>query len=251
MKYKFIFLVFVFSNVLSFFLQAQNIDTSTKIPFVQVSYEFAIPGADLAKRFGASSTISPSFIFKTKKNYLIGAGFSYIFGNNVKQDSLFHHIKTSTHEIIDGNGTYAQVYTYERGIYPALYIGKIFDLWSANSNSGFCILLSAGLFQHKIRIDNPMNAAPQLKGDYRKGYDRLTNGLGISEFIGYYYFSDKRVLNFYAGIESMQAWTKCRRTYNFDDMGADNSQRFELLSGYKVGWIIKLTGRNKNQFYYY
>jgi len=248
---KFIMIFFLLS--ISFIIKGQDKKevTSENFPFFQASYGFALPGADLAKRFGAASSVSPAFFFKTKNNWLAGLSFSYMFGNKIKQDSLFHNLKTSTDEIIDGNGTYAQVYTFQRGIYPAFYIGKIFNFLSSNPNSGPCIMLSAGLFQHKIRIDNPLNAAPQLRDDYRKGYDRLTNGLGISEFVGYYYFSDNRILNFYAGFESLQAWTKCRRDYNFDDMSVDNSKRFELSTGFKVGWIIKLSGRNKKDYFYY
>lgn len=248
---KIIILVLILTSSIISKGQDKSDEVSNSIPFFQATYSFSIPGADLAKRFGVSSTISPAFLFKTKNNWIVGAGFSYIFGNNVKQDSLFHNLKTSADEIIDGNGTYAQVYTYQRGMYPAFYAGKIFNFLSSNHNSGPCIMLSAGLFQHKIRIDNPLDAAPQLRGDYRKGYDRLTNGLGVSEFIGYYYFSDTRVLNFYAGVECLQAWTQCRRDYNIDDMSVDKSKRFELSTGIKIGWILKLTGRAKKDYFYY
>jgi len=251
MNNKIFFLIFTI--ICSFKLLAQNsgTDTSTNIPMFQLNYNFSFPGGALAQRFGVSSSVGPSVMIKTKSNLLLGVGYSYIFGNKVKEDSLFKLIKTSSGEIIDGNGTYGQVYVYERGFYTAIYVGHVFNLLAANKNSGLCVLLSTGLLQHKIRIDNPLNTVPQLRGEYKKGYDRLTNGPAISEFVGYYYFGNKRLLSFYAGFEFIQAWTKCRRDYNFDDMAPDNKKRFDMLSGIKAGWIISLAKKKKNDYYFY
>jgi hypothetical protein len=96
-----------------------------------------------------------------------------------------------------------------------------------------------GLFQHKIRIqDDPQVVVSSLAGDYKKGYDRLTNGLAITEFIGYQHFAKNRLINFYAGIELTQGFTQNRRDYNFDTFERDDAKRFDGLVGFKLGWVL-------------
>ena len=87
-------------------------------------------------------------------------------------------------------------------------------------------------------------------GDYAKGYDRLTDGISTNEFIGYMYIGNKRLLTFYAGFDFTQAWTRDRRGYNFDLHGPDNTKRFDMLSGIKVGWIIPIYRIAPDKYYY-
>ena len=96
------------------------------------------------------------------------------------------------------------------------------------------------------------NTAPQLLDDYKKGYDRLAGGLGISEFIGYTYLSNSKLINFYLGFEINQSWSKPKRDVNFDT-GEPNPKlnRYDVLYGIKVGWIIPLFKRLPEKYYYY
>jgi len=107
------------------------------------------------------------------------------------------------------------------------------------------------LLQHHIRIENKDNNAPQVLGDYKKGYDRLTNGFAAKTFIGYQYLDSKRRFNFYAGFEFYQAWTKNRREYNFDTMSRDNNLYHDYLYSFKAGWILPIYYRTPDKFYYY
>ena len=111
--------------------------------------------------------------------------------------------------------------------------------------------IGAGLLQHHIRIENKDNNTPPVLDEYKKGYDKLTNGLSTREFIGYQYLSNKNILNFYAGFEFYQAWTECRRDYNFDTMEEDNTKRNDYLFGVRVGWILPLYQKAPNEYYYY
>ena len=234
------------------FSQKVNVkDSSISVAMFTANYAFQIPGGDLAKRFGANSSIGSNFMIKTKKNFLFGVDGNFIFGSQIKEDSLFANIATSDGHIINANGEFADVRTYERGFNTSFKAGKIFPLLGPNPNSGFVFLGSVGLLQHKIRIETPGNTVPALKGDYKKGYDHLTNGLCVSEFVGYMYFGNKRLVSFYAGFEFMQAWTQCRRDFNYSTMTRDNTKRFDLMNGLKVGWIIPLYLRTANSYYYY
>jgi hypothetical protein len=67
---------------------------------------------------------------------------------------------------------------------------------------------------------------PQVQGAYAKGYDRLTNGPAISQYIGWLHLDRKKLVNFNAGIEIIEAFTQNRRDFNFDQMKKDDSKRF-------------------------
>jgi hypothetical protein len=245
---------FCFSILYCFstFSQKVNVkDSSVFAPMFTANYSFQIPGGDLAKRFGANSTIGSSFMVKTKSNFLLGVDGNFIFSSQIKEDSLFSNITTTDGHIINANGEFADVRTYERGFTFSFKAGKIFPMLGPNPNSGFVLLGSVGLLQHKIRIETPGNTVPALKGDYKKGYDHLTNGLCVSEFIGYMYLGNKRLISFYAGFEFIQAWTQCRRDYNFITMTQDKTKRFDLMNGFKIGWIIPIYVRTAKNYYYY
>ena len=130
-------------------------------------------------------------------------------------------------------------------------IGKLFSLSDVNPRSGIRFTISSGLLQHKIRIqDDPVRDVPQLSTEYRKGYDRLTNGLTFNEFIGYQMLSRNRRINFYAGLEFTQAFTKSRRDFNFDTMTAETENRVDLLYGFRVGWVLPFYFGNAGDIYY-
>ena len=113
------------------------------------------------------------------------------------------------------------------------------------------MLTGIGFLQHKKRIEVTGNVVPELTRDYRKGYDRLSNGPAITQFIGYHYLSNRRLINFFGGFEAIAALTKNRRGYNYDTMEYDNKQRFDLLYGIRFGWIIPLYKKKPKEFYFY
>jgi len=244
-------IIFIFlSSLLFLSTNAQvNIKDSTVFaPLISASYSYQWPGGDLVNRFGSNSSIGAAFMIKTKSNWIFGIDGNFIFGNNVKEDGILDSISTEKGQIIDENGNNANIDFFERGFLASLKIGRLFSLFGPNKNTGVVIIGSVGLLQHKIRIEGD---APPIQDDYKKGYDRLTNGLALSEFIGYLYLGNKRVLNFYAGFEFTQAWTRNRRSYNFDTMKKDETKRIDVLSGIRAGWIIPLYKRVPDEYYYY
>lgn len=82
-----------------------------------------------------------------------------------------------------------------------------------------------GILQHKIRIEHQDNKIPQLEGDYLKGYDRLSNGLMVHQFVGYFHMSNNRLINFFVGAEAWQGFTKNRRDLNFDTKMHDDKTK--------------------------
>jgi hypothetical protein len=227
-------------------------DSSVTVNMLYAAYAYQFPGGDLRERFGNNSGIGGGYQVKLKKNWLLGVDFNYIFGNNVKgADSLFQSISTAEGFVINSNGEYTDIYFYERGFHISARFGKVFPVWSPNPNSGPFVMGGVGLLQHKIRIENPMNTAPQISGEYKKGYDKLTNGIAVSEFVGYMFMGSRRLVSFFAGIECTQAFTQSRRSHDFNLRRYDAKSRVDLLWGIRVGWIIPFYKRAPAGYYYY
>jgi hypothetical protein len=249
---KQLFAVLGFLAIFSSQAQFSANDTALSIPMFYAAYSYQVPGGDMADRFGGNSTIGGGFQWKASSNWIFGADLSFIFGSNIKNpDSLMTNLKTVNGNIIDMAGNFASVDIYERGFNVAFKFGKIIPVISPNPNSGILIMGGIGYLQHKIRIEVDDNSVPQLNGDYKKGYDRLAGGPSISEFIGYTFLSDNRMLNFFGGVEFVQGWTKALRDVNFDTMVPDNKKnRFDSFIGIKVGWIVPVFQRLPEKYYY-
>ena len=250
---KILLFSFCLSLVLKSYSQISIKDSSINTGMFSANYSYDIPLGDLKDRFGDNSTIGGKFSYKTTKNWIFEFQGDFIFGNSIKEDNIFDSIKTpktSAGYIIDGNGRYAEVHLYERGYKFSLNGGKILPIIGPNKNCGIALIQGFGFIQHKIRIENPDNITPQIKGDYKKGYDRLTNGFAMTQFIGYVHLGNNRLFSFYAGIEFTEAWTRNRRSYNFDTQMQDDKLRFDGMCGAKVGWIIPMYKKVPKQFYY-
>jgi hypothetical protein len=244
-------------NMLALFLLplglfSQVRDSAIFIPMFTGSYSFQIPGGELKDRYGPNSNVSVSFLVKNKKGILYGLGADFLFGSNLKPEArgVLDSLRLDNGEILNDNGEYAKIVMSERGFYLWGKAGYLLPVRKINPNSGFLFTVSTGLFQHKIRIENDGNNTYQILGDYKKGYDRLTNGLAVSEFCGFMFFGKRQVVNFFAGFEFQQAWTRCRRDFNFDTRVKDNHLRTDLLYGFRIGWMVPLYKRMSTGYYY-
>lgn len=240
-------ITFLSINLLS---QVSVKDSSIYTPYVGVSYGYQLAAGDLAKRFGNSSAVGGNLDFKTKKYWIFGVNGCYFFGKDVKE-SLFDSIATPSGAIIDGNGEFADVRLYERGFTASLTAGRMFSFKRPNPNSGIVFSVGAGFIQHKIRIETIGNKVPQLSKEYKKGYDRLTNGFLLSQNLGYLYLSDNRLINIYFGLECMQGFTQSRRSFDYDLMKQDTQKRVDIMYGAKIAWILPLYKRAPQEFYTY
>lgn len=216
-----------------------------------ISYAAQTPAGDLVDRFGPNFNLGLNLEYITdKSNFIFGLESGYMFGNEVKVNVL-QNLQTAEGFIIGNDRTYADIQLRMRGFYFGALIGKLFTLSEVNKRSGIRFTISSGILQHKIRIqDDPLRDVAQLSTEYKKGYDRLTNGLAFNEFIGYQLLSRNRRINFYAGIEMTQAFTQSRRDYNFDTMSVDEESRLDLLFGIRVGWVLPFYFGNAGNIYY-
>ncbi|RLD41733.1 MAG: hypothetical protein DRI88_12290, partial [Bacteroidetes bacterium] len=158
----------------SWSMQAQvNANDSVVAAFMpSFSYAYQFPGGDVAKQYGNNSTIGGALMYKTRKNILLSLDVNFIFGSDIKNaDSILRMVLTDNGFIIDGNGVYALYNMYERGYSINFRIGKVLHLLSANPNSGVLLMGGFGYLLHRMKIDVQHQTAPQLEGDYGKGYD--------------------------------------------------------------------------------
>ncbi len=226
-------------------------DSCINAPMFYATYAYQITGGDVGKRFGNNSAIGGGFQMKTKRNWVFGGEFNYMFGGKVKnQESILSSIVNSDGFLITSSGEYAEVHFIEAGYNFSLKAGKIFPVFGSNPNSGIFISLQPGFLQHKIKINNPNNTAPQLAGDYKYGYDEMANGFSATEFLGYMYMGNKRIYSFYAGFEFTQAFTKCRRAFNFNTMTYNSGTNSDFFYSFRVGWLIPLYRRAPVGYYY-
>lgn len=226
-------------------------DTAMFIPTVAAGYGYFLPEADMVKRFGENSSLFLNIDFKLPSNWMVGVNGSYIFGKEVK-DNPFYYI-TKDNVFINTDGDQADVRMYERGFTVSGTFGRVFAKSKKRPNSGFIANVGVGFIQHKIRIEVIGNNVPQLDKNYKKGYDRLTNGLLLSENVGYLFLSNNRLVNFYVGLECMQGFTSSKRDYDFDKMKPDTQKRIDVLTGVKVAWILPLYKQvvKANSYYIY
>ena len=245
-----IFTLLSFSSALN--AQTNPGDSAVRAFIPNFTFAYQLPGKDMAVDFGSNANIGGGFFYKSKSNILLSLDFNYLFGNTIKNEQqILSMVLNQDGYIIDGNGTYALYAMYERGYSVNMRIGKILNLLSVNPNSGVIIMGGAGYLSHFVKIDNQYHTAPQISDDYALGYDHSRGGLTLNQFIGYYFLGNSRILNFYAGFEFFQAFTRSQRDYSFDLMKKDTKKYTDLFYGFKIGWMIPVYKRAPRKFYYY
>lgn len=249
---KGLFLLLFFVIVLQHVYAQKSIrDSVLNFAAIGAEWGLQVPFGDMADRFGFGGITGGGVMYKTKKNIVYEGNFGFIYGNRVKEDSILKPIMTSQDFIIDRTGNPAEVFLFERGFTVTGRVGKIFTFIGPNPNSGLHVALGMGFMQHKIRIQDNLESVPQLQGDYRKGYDRLTNGWLISQSVGYQHFSNYRLVNYYIGFEFYEAITENRRSFNYDTGEHDGRTRLDILGTMVVRWYFPTYKRQPKEFYFY
>ncbi len=247
----------------------QNIrDSSITMMLLEVSYLGSTPGGDLSQRFGWTNQMGGQVGLKHKSNFYATLGANFLWGETVKEGDMINQMgfdylydlsdTAFVREIgfIDANGNAERPSVFQRGLTVPLRIGKIFPKLSfsrkENDNSGPFLELGVQFIQHYIKYEFKSEQIPWLTDDFLKGYDRLSNGLGAMQSIGYRYFSSNRYLNFFVAFDISQNFTQNRRALNFDTNTVENEQRFDVLTGFRVGWSLPIYKvASSSEYYYY
>ncbi|MEE9438297.1 MAG: hypothetical protein V3V14_04805 [Saprospiraceae bacterium] len=220
-------------------LSQKESPTFNKIGAINLSFGYGVefPFADMADRYSTNLKFTLGIEKVTKSQWIYGLEFAFMFGDTVKEDVL-HSLRIPNGEVLGADNAYADVFTRERGLFLGINFGKIIK-FNKNSRSGLRLTNAIGIFQHYVRIGDEHRSLPQLDGDYKKGYDRLSRGLALRQFVGYHHISDNKRINFIIGLEFTEGFTKHVRAIDFDT-GLMTSQktRFDGLVSLKAAYIL-------------
>ncbi|HMX04130.1 MAG TPA: hypothetical protein PK511_07965 [Chitinophagales bacterium] len=224
-------------------------DSCVKANIIQVDLGVGMPAFDMAERFGVHALVGGGYQYKSNHNWLFGVNGNFIYGSIVHEDSLMSNLRNEAGYVIGSDGLGYNPILWESGFTAKWETGKITNIWSINPNSGLTFIGGIGLMQHKIWIYIDETVVPQLDETNRKGYDRLSNGLMLSQFAGYYLFSNKYFVNFRGGIEVVEAFTQNRRIVNYDTQMTDDEMRFDMLINLKFSWNLPIYNQPKTRYY--
>lgn len=249
MKTRLVFVLLMFSAGLS----AQVSSTEPKgVVLSKFTYGAQLPAGTLQERFGSNFIAGGGLDWQWgPKNWLLGLDAQYLFGNRVKEDPLAG-LRTQEGYIIGNDREVADIPMRERGFYAGVTAGRVFPVNpKQSSRAGWRFNVGVGFLQHKIRIqDDPQRSVLNLNTEYKKGYDRLSNGLALQQYFGYQALSKDRRSNFMAGVEFMQGFTQSRRSFDFATQARDQRKRVDLLFGIRLGWILPFYAEKAEDIYY-
>ena len=247
------FIAIIFLSVFSCSLMAQKKYSSEYTPLsINTTFGVQLPAADLGQRFGSNMSVGGGVEYITlPKGWIVNADVQFLFGQSVKEDVLAP-LRTPEGALLGDIGTYASVQLRERGLFMGVNAGRLFKFFdNGNRVGGLRLTVGGGFLQHKIRIQDDTNSAPQVAPPYSAGYDRLTNGFSLSQCIAYQVVSRDKTINFFIGFDFMEGFTRNRRGFNFDTRQQDTQKRIDVLYGVRVGWSIPIfTNQNADEIEY-
>ena len=227
--------------------EAQDARNKGNAILTHLLFGYHVPGGDLSDRLGSAFSIGLGGEFLTKNNFILGVEGHYFYGNTVNEDPLAI-LRTPEGDIIGNDRLLASVALRQRGLYTGALVGKIFTF--KQKRSGIRFTLGAGWLSHKIRVQDDKGTVTQLTGDYIKGYDRLTAGLNIQQFIGWQHLAANRRANWILGLEFGQGFTNTRRDWDFTSRRKLDQKRMDLRFGIRAAWTIPFYVGNAKEIFY-
>ena len=227
---------------------AKNLDRAF---LIGAGYGPFVSAGDLSERFGNGFAIDGSLAYlPANSNWEIGVRATFGFGAEVKEDVL-RDLRTTDGFIIGNQREPADIQLRQRQLFVGPSIGYTFRI-GRNRRAGLNVRTSLGYFSHRIRLqrDVVQGVAP-LYPELLGGYDRLTGGPAIYQFLGYQVLSENRRINFYAGADALAGFTRPRRGFDVptgaplpDDLRAD------LTLGVRIGLVIPIYFGEGREIYY-
>ncbi len=236
----------LFSCLLSITVLAQKSERFNMI----ISYGVDLPGGDLADRFGLNYNPAVDLDYVINDSWFFGVHGHFLLGPFVKED-VISNIRTSDGLLIGQQKNKSILTMKQRGFSVGIHAGKFINLSPTKQKHGIRLRVGSGLLSHHIIFNDESVTLNQLLGDYGRGYDRLTRGLTLEEFIGYQYISADGKINMFAGFSFVQGFTQNLRPVNFDTGLRDDRRRLDLMNGLRIGVTFNLYENSTGEDIYY
>ena len=219
---------------------------------ISPNYSFQLPMSDMFHSYGFNHNIGMEAAYKFGANWYAGVEGNFIFGAKVKDRSILNDILTPNGFLIGADGSLENVNFSQRGMVITAKFGKSFFFSPKQANSGLLLKFGIGYMDHKTFLDVNEKNVPQLTKEIKKGYDRFTNGIALTQYVGLIKLQRKGYLNLSFGVELTEGITQNRRPFDFATGKTLNKLRIDLLVGFKFNWILPVwNGQNSKAEYYY
>lgn len=234
----------IFALLFSGSLSSQSLlkDSVVSVFSFEFGYMPSYTALDLQEKTDLLHVLSPGISYKSGGNILFLLSSNILLGNKLKENTVPNFVFSEVGVPITTDGYLEQVNPTFQGIEVQLQVGKLIKRSRHNKNSGLWTHLGAGFMRHKIKYNYGTSTVPQLEDPYVQGYDRLTYGAALSQFLGWRRYANKNLFNYQFGIEIHEGFTQNRRSWNFDTMKPDNRDRLDLYYGLKFAFIIPYYG---------
>lgn len=229
----------------------KKFDASSAV-LIAPNYTAQFPYGNMKDRFGFNSLFGLHITYKTDRNWLIGGEAAFLYGADVKESYVITKIATTTNQYISQNNDLIRINPQEQGFIVKLTAGKIIPFHKKYPDAGLLTMTSFGFLYHKIALNVREASLPQFSKVYRQGYDRMTYGPVLSQFIGGVFMMRKKYASGYIGATFDIAFTQGQRNYDFYLMAPLKDKRIDMFVGLKLGWIIPVfLQTSEKEFYYY
>lgn len=217
-----------------------------------LGYGVFSPAGDLADRFGGGFALDGGLDYlPAGKNWQFGLMGRFGFGNEVREDVLAG-LRLNNGTIISNQRSPADVQLRHRHLFLGARAGYTLALGRKNPRAGLKLSTGLGWLSHWIRVQRDVSQEViQVEGFRRAGYDRLTGGPALYQFLGYQQLALDRRLNFYAGVEALLGLTRARRAFDVATAAPSPADgRTDLILGARLGIILPFyRGEGREIFY--
>ena len=227
---------------------AKNLDRGI---LFSAGYGIYQSAGDLADRFGNGFAIDGGLSYLGRNsNFEFGVRANYGFGNEVKEDVLAD-LRVREGFIVGNMRDPADIQLRQRQLFVGPMVGYTFRI-GTNQRSGINLRTSVGYFFSRIRVQqDAIQGVSPLQPEKLAGYDRLTGGPAIYQFVGYQTLSENRRINFYVGADILAGFTKPLRAFDIAAGGPlPNEIRTDLALGLRAGLIIPIYFGEGREIYY-
>lgn len=215
------------------------------------SFAYAFPVDRLSDRFGSGYQVAGMVEWMNwPGNWIMGLEGRYGYGADVRENVLAF-LQDRDGEIVGRDLSLSNVFLSARLMTIGLYSGKLHSLSKENARSGIRWTIGLAHLRHWIKVNDEMRSLPQIEGDYGKGYDRLTAGYALTQFLGFQHVSLDRRLNIIVGFDLMEGFTRSQRDYDYQLQMGDKSTRMDMTIGFRAGIAVGLySGYQAGDIYY-